>query len=175
MNAISLWEPWATLVSIWAKRYETRSWPTLHRGVIAIHSAQRFDGEQKAICSREPFKTALAREGIDHWRKLVPTLGHVLAIAVLKRCQEVRCERPPAQLSWTGSNEITSLEEYSEEDLAFGDWSEGRFIWTLEDVVRLVTPVPARGAQGFWTWKPPPMLQVEQPNHDIREWALKSG
>ncbi len=162
MRVISLWEPWSTLVAIWAKRFETRSWDTFNRGVLAIHAAKRFGSDQKAMCSREPFKTALAREGIDHWRKLVPTLGHVLAITILTNCQEV-------------GKDIVSLEEYTNEDLAFGDWSEGRFIWTLEDVVRLVTPVPAKGAQGFWVWQPPPMLQVEQPNHDTREWTLKSG
>lgn len=30
--AISLWQPWATLMAIGAKTIETRSWSTRHRG-----------------------------------------------------------------------------------------------------------------------------------------------
>ena len=39
MKAISLLQPWATLVSIGAKRVETRSWRTDYRGPIAIHAS----------------------------------------------------------------------------------------------------------------------------------------
>lgn len=31
MKAISLWQPWASLMAVGAKRYETRSWGTLYR------------------------------------------------------------------------------------------------------------------------------------------------
>jgi activating signal cointegrator 1 len=42
MKAITLTQPWATLVAIGAKRIETRSWPTNYRGPLAIHAAKGF-------------------------------------------------------------------------------------------------------------------------------------
>jgi len=47
MKAISLWQPWATLISIGAKRIETRSWETLYRGSIVIHAAKRWSKDQR--------------------------------------------------------------------------------------------------------------------------------
>lgn len=41
MKALTLWQPWASLIAVGAKTIETRSWPTKHRGRIAIHAAQR--------------------------------------------------------------------------------------------------------------------------------------
>ena len=34
----------------------------------------------------------------------------------------------------------------------FGDFSEGRYLWLLKDVVPLREPVPALGRQGIWDW-----------------------
>jgi len=41
IKAISLWQPWASLVANGLKLYETRGWPTKYRGVLAIHAAKR--------------------------------------------------------------------------------------------------------------------------------------
>ena len=38
IKLISLWEPWATLMAIGAKRIETRSWRTPYRGWLAIQA-----------------------------------------------------------------------------------------------------------------------------------------
>ena len=46
MRAISLHQPWATLVAIGAKKIETRHWATDYRGELLIHAArnQRYVG-----------------------------------------------------------------------------------------------------------------------------------
>ncbi|MFV0399180.1 MAG: ASCH domain-containing protein [Oscillospiraceae bacterium] len=41
MKAITIWQPWASLLACGAKKYETRSWVTSYRGPIAIHAAAR--------------------------------------------------------------------------------------------------------------------------------------
>lgn len=41
MKAVTLWQPWASLVAIGAKTIETRSWATSYRGPLAIHAAAR--------------------------------------------------------------------------------------------------------------------------------------
>src|SRR5574343_1234835 len=63
MKAITLHQPWATLVAIGAKRIETRSWSTNYRGPIAIHAAKGFPKDAQALCYTEPFRTALKQNG----------------------------------------------------------------------------------------------------------------
>lgn len=42
MPALSLWQPWASLIFDLRKTIETRSWPLKHRGLLAIHAAKRI-------------------------------------------------------------------------------------------------------------------------------------
>lgn len=39
MKALTIWQPWASLLVSGQKKYETRSWATAYRGPIAIHAA----------------------------------------------------------------------------------------------------------------------------------------
>lgn len=41
MKALTLWQPWASLVALGIKTIETRSWSTQYRGPLAIHAAKR--------------------------------------------------------------------------------------------------------------------------------------
>lgn len=64
MKAITLYQPWATLVALGKKKIETRSWKTDYRGPLAIHVAKKFTGEQRYLCCGgsslyEPFTSAL--------------------------------------------------------------------------------------------------------------------
>lgn len=36
MKALTIWQPWASLIARGVKQYETRSWPTKYRGPIAM-------------------------------------------------------------------------------------------------------------------------------------------
>jgi len=133
MKAISLYDPWATLISISMKKWETRSWFTSHRGPIAIHSTKKFDEEDRSICLCEPFRSALVAGGIktlgDMPRGAIIAVGRLVGIA--------RAEDERASLS--------------EQERAFGDYSDGRFAWVFADVRRLPEPVPCSGLQGLWT------------------------
>lgn len=40
MKALSIWEPWASLIACGTKRIETRSWSTEYRGPLLICAAQ---------------------------------------------------------------------------------------------------------------------------------------
>lgn len=40
MKAITVWQPWATLLATGQKHNETRSWKTSYRGEILIHAAK---------------------------------------------------------------------------------------------------------------------------------------
>lgn len=41
MKALTIWQPWASLLACGVKKYETRSWATQYRGPIAIHAAKK--------------------------------------------------------------------------------------------------------------------------------------
>jgi hypothetical protein len=38
-------------------------------------------------------------------------------------------------------------------ELYFGDYTEGRFAWILENPIRYDEPIPAKGALGLWEWR----------------------
>jgi len=48
MKALSLWQPWASLVALRVKTIETRSWSTSYRGPLAIHAAKHVPWKKRA-------------------------------------------------------------------------------------------------------------------------------
>lgn len=121
LTAITLWQPWATLIAIGAKEFETRHWAISFRGPIAIHAAKRFDAEQYELCDKEPFRRVLRAAGYATPDDL--PLGTVVAVARLAACYETSV--------WARG--------MSDQERAFGDWSPGRYAWRMADVA----PPPA--------------------------------
>lgn len=52
--ALSLTQPWASLVVLGEKQWETRSWPTKYRGELYIHAAKWFPTWAKDMCDGFP-------------------------------------------------------------------------------------------------------------------------
>jgi hypothetical protein len=131
VKALSLTQPWATLVLLGAKRYETRAWQTLHRGPLAIHAARTFPPAAQALCRLEPFRRVLAAAGISDATGLPrgALLGTVQLLAIL-----------PVEL-------VLPL---GPEEEAFGDYRAGRWAWELAGPTRLAAPVPYRGGVGLF-------------------------
>lgn len=63
MKALSLWQPWATLIAVGAKTFETRSWSTDYRGPLLIHASKNTDGLYAA--RTYPFRDALLKAGYE--------------------------------------------------------------------------------------------------------------
>ena len=62
MRALSLTQPWATLVVLGAKSFETRSWTTTYRGPLLIHAAKRFPSYARAFAETERALSRLPRK-----------------------------------------------------------------------------------------------------------------
>jgi hypothetical protein len=141
MKALTLTQPWASLVAIAAKQVETRSWQTRYRGALAIHAARGFPPGARALCGQEPYRAALRRAGYAEPDRL--PLGAVVATCRLVGCLPTvgRDGLPPAALPELGTAER-----------AFGDYRSGRFLWLLADVQPVEPPQPARGRLGMWEW-----------------------
>lgn len=157
MKALTLMQPWATLVAIGAKRIETRSWATSHRGQIAIHAAKTFPGYAKSLCESALFCRILGwpeapadldQEWLDGNRSRINALprGSILATARLVNCLETEMIRRHVQ-------------PFTEQEEAFGNYDQGRFGFLLDGVIPLAAPVPAKGALGLWEWNPGELAQ----------------
>lgn len=150
MRAITLTQPWATLVARGYKKVETRSWSTQHRGPIAIHAAKTFPSSAQNLMWREPFLSDLREAGAITWdlfygpagaaRATLP-LGAVIATAKLGDVWKV--ERLDQAARWGLSAAETE----------YGDYSPGRYAWFLYDIEPLPEPCPAKGALGLWEWR----------------------
>ncbi len=159
MKAISLTQPWATLVAIGAKRIETRSWSTRYRGPLAIHAAKGFPVTCQDLIGQMPFSAALLPRFRDGFKGVVTALprGSVIALARLIDCRRIVTREyihadAGASSAYRANSEMFPPAE--EPELSFGDYTHGRFAWILDDVVALAEPIPAKGALGLWEWRP---------------------
>lgn len=60
MKALSLWQPWASLVALGEKRIETREWSTRYRGELAIHATASMPKYLGVSSRTDPFRDELA-------------------------------------------------------------------------------------------------------------------
>jgi hypothetical protein len=130
LTAITLYQPWASLIAKGCKQYETRDWPTSYRGLIAIHAGRKPKGKQEL---REHDKVLASFK--DLLNEDCP-YSAVVAIAEL-------------------TDVILMTEEFINQqcptELRCGDWKIGRYAFKLENI-RAISPIPAVGKQGLWKW-----------------------
>lgn len=131
MKALSLTQPYATLVAIGAKQIETRSWSTSYRGPLAIHAAKGFPKWARDLCFEEPFREELRGAGIRRIADL--PLGAVVGIVRL-----------------TSISTTDYLMDVSQHPGASAGTSR-----RIRSVSASASRSPARGALGLWEWTPP--------------------
>jgi ASCH domain. len=139
MKAISLMQPWASLVETGAKKIETRSWSTKYRGPLAIHASKGFPKLLRELCNTQPFKSALSKFGL-YADNFLP-LGKIVAT-----CELVDCIKMTPEF-------IDLVESAKGLEIDFGIYKVGRYAWILENVKPLENPMPAKGALGLWEWE----------------------
>jgi hypothetical protein len=162
VRALSLWQPFASLMAIGAKKIETRHWATDYRGEVAIHAAKRWTGQEMDLVLDEPFLSELAK-GYGQPFLLYPhqtlPLGAIVAFGELAGC--FRISRSAIYQSTDASKEHWRV-ELDEPEMSFGNYEHGRFGWVFRNVRRLATPIPYRGQQGLWTLEPATVEQINQ-------------
>jgi hypothetical protein len=134
LSAITLTQPWASLIAIGAKTVETRSWTTPYRGPIAIHASREIDYD---VCRSSPFAEVLTAAGIPVTE--LPTRS-IVAVADLLEIQ---------RSDWFHGRVWAPFAQ-QQLDLAFGDFSPGRFGFRLRNIRRLPRPIECRGALTIW-------------------------
>jgi len=152
MYALSLTDPYASLIAVGAKCIETRSFRTIHRGWLAIHAAKTMPADAVAFAASDLVTGPLIRAGVlprdwKHWTYSRASLHRVGKIA----------RRSDGAVT-VGGRDLP----VTDEELAFGDYTPGRYGWVLTNVRRLATPIPARGTLGLWRVPDGIVRQIEK-------------
>jgi len=155
-----MWQPWATLVVARdvqlhepPKQHETRPWrppPARLPMCVAIHAAKRWGLESHALASSEPFDSVLWRCGyrLPGSRTNLKTLplGAVIGLAIVDRVYSTDELRPLLEL--TARNPRNPPARLKAEcELAFGNYSPGRYAFRLRFPLELPKPIPYRANQ----------------------------
>ncbi len=151
MKALSLTQPWATLVAIGAKRIETRSWRTPYRGRMAIHAARNFPFQAREICNDQTFCSVLKQEKEGSIVARMP-LGSIVAVCDLVGCAEITLAPVIYEAATLGLPPESGSYCVPPEDPehSFGDYTPGRHAWLIANVRQLETPIACKGALSLW-------------------------
>lgn len=162
MKALTLHQPWASLVAVGVKTIETRSWSTGYRGPLAIHAAKTapLDGEEvgewwwtwdvdHGIIVRQP------SDANRSWREHSAPLGAVVATCDLIDVvpfEVLGFWASPTTPQVTVTDEGPPCWLVDTHQCLYGDFSPGRYAWLLGGIEPMDEPIPARGRRGLWNW-----------------------
>ena len=126
MKALTIRQPWATLIMQGVKRYEFRSWKTNFRGEVLIHAGKGID-----------------KEAVERLKKYLPEgklpLGKILGKVNITDC--VPMSEEFASMLSKENNDIYTTHSFSR-----------NYGFKLEDVEVFDTPIDAKGQLGFWNY-----------------------
>ena len=126
MKALTIRQPWATLIMQGVKRYEFRSWKTNFRGEVLIHAGKGID-----------------KEAVERLKKYLPEgelpLGKILGKVNITDC--VPMSEEFANMLSKENNDIYTTHSFSR-----------NYGFKLEDVEVFDTPIDAKGQLVFWNY-----------------------
>jgi hypothetical protein len=153
VKALTIWQPWASLIMVGAKPYEFRRWDyrtrdkSLEGSRIVIHAGARkvqprevqelllaLWCDEATGLKREPSRELLVKIGFrpGDGGPMLPT-AHGLGTALLGK------PRKASEIFGRGRGDSDRIDQQI--------WA-----WPLTDIEHFEPPVPMRGLQGFWTW-----------------------
>ena len=150
MKAISIWQPYASLLVKGVKKIETRGWrpKSAYLGTLAIQAChpQQRKGRYSLdnILDSPPFDVLCA--------------GMTLPVGMIIGTVKFSGVRPVEEMIST----LTPLE------LSLGDYSPGRLGWIMYEPFELPEPIVCKGKLGFWN-------VPEDVEEKIREQLLTNG
>ncbi len=126
MKAITIRQPWATLIMQGVKRYEFRSWKTNYRGEVLIHAGKGID-----------------KEAVERLSKYLPEgelpLGKILGKVTVTDC--VPMSEEFADMLSKENNDIYTTHSFSR-----------NYGFKLDNVKVFEEPIDAKGQLGFWNY-----------------------
>lgn len=145
IKAISLWEPWASLMALGPKTIETRGWATRYRGPLLICAAKHWDSHLYSFLGRGDFQRALRPLNSIGGPVIKRFLQFGMALAIVD-LHDIRA------VEGLAASEIAA-------ERAFGDFSAGRYGWMTRNR-RPITPFAVRGQQGVFEVELPDAVAI---------------
>lgn len=124
MKAITLKQPWATLVAEGLKKYEFRTWKYNYRGEIFIHAGAGVDKE--------------AMKRYEHLKLDYPS-KRIIAKVVIEDC---------IKLTPQISSEINMTNP-----LIYGEKIRDGYAWKLANIEKIYSNQIIPGKQGIWNYE----------------------
>lgn len=148
MRAITLYQPYASLIALGAKKNETRSIPFKYRGPLLIHAAMKIPKHLLPLISQPPFSIYIQDQ------QLLP-LGAIVAVCELYDEQDAdEYVEDVAKMSKLADGKKRQMMAH---ELQFGNYESGRRVWRLRNVTA-INPIKIAGSQGIWI---PPLFVRE--------------
>ena len=125
MKALTIKQPWASLIIEGYKKYEFRSWKTNYRGKILIHSGLSLEKDMQ-----ERFKNY----NLDY------KLGYITGEAEIVDCILV--------------DEKFNEELRNIDSIVYGRSNHvENYAWKLENIKKYDNPIPCKGKLGLWNYE----------------------
>lgn len=152
--ALTIWQPWATLIALGAKPYEFRGWYAPEKIIgqrLAIHAGARPPKKAEIadlimrLRTPQAWSTGLIAEKalpILERAHVAPDIlprSHVVATAILGRPKNGADVAP--EFGGTVNDSDRSM--------------HAAYAWPLIEIQAFEPPIEAKGAQGFWRWTIP--------------------
>lgn len=161
MLALTIWQPWASLIIAGAKPYEFRGWRT-PRGIIGqrivIHAAaKRIDeGELRELRHLRTFRNTDADHKLAwgetclHAEKAAQVLDDAMAgkLPMASGIGTAIIGEPRNGLEIASEFGVPRANDSARDEHA--NWG-----WPMLEIEKWPEPIPMRGAQGFWQWPTP--------------------
>ena len=143
MKVITILQPWAELIVLGKKKIETRSFERSYRGKILIQASKKFTPLQRKLCEQWPFNEYMDTKRLE--------FGKIIGSAELTSIATTKSAVAGLEARGTES----AAEEYH-----FGDYSEGRFAWYLQNPIKFLKTYPVKGQLSTpWTLKDPELIR----------------
>lgn len=123
MKALTIKQPWATLIMQGDKRFEFRSWKTNFRGDVLIHAGKGLD-----------------KEAVVRLKKYLPDelpMGKILGKVTITDCVPM-------------SDEFAKMLSKENSDIYTSHSFSNNYGFQIENVEVFDTPIDAKGQLGFW-------------------------
>lgn len=121
IKALTIKQPWASLIIRCGKDYENRDWPSSYRGIVAIHSSAKMS-------------PADLEDACDLMRGFIPRFS----ARIFKQ------ETFPTGVI-LGTVEMVGCVTASD-----SPWFVGEYGFQFQNRVPFANPIPCKGALGFW-------------------------
>lgn len=149
MKVLSLHQPFASLIVIGTKRFETRGWQPGWKNALLM----RTEGFLiHASLSKKDSHLMGSRPFSDHMQAIgkIP-YGAILGRAKLGRI--ITTEEWLKEMMNPGNMlNMTCNGDVWRDERCFGDYSAGRYAWELLEVERFAEPIPCRGSLSIWNY-----------------------